>query len=426
MSQKSQKVKTKGLKKGIENFKASTGPAAQQLRDGILRQSKLPFKTMEETSEEVDVNDKTEENNKRQREATPTKLDDDPKHQKLSENTKETTGEMPDWIAKVVVEMKVGFAKMESKMTEMDGKILEIVNKMTIGVNENKEAIKQNRENTARLNERIGKVDKRLVPVEDNYTKLKRDLNSCNDTLNKWGKDRVTRQDFNAMEDKIETTANLLANIREGGDHDELLQKFSAMNEEKRKNKDDATLIISRLPRRANMLPEALLANLHAVLSLPPMPLTVSALDKENTALKVELSSKANMMTYWMMLKKSLKWLQGTKPENKEIIKVTRILIEQYFDANMIAVKKKMKQLATSLFENEKLRSFRFVKEKDHLLWILRADTPLDLADNKRLECWRIYAEAGEDIVDVSDRWNGYLGFNYDAERKLLIKDWRR
>ena len=148
MSQKSQKDKTKGLKKGIENFKASTGPAAQQLRDGILRQSKLPFKTMEETSEEIDVNDKTEMNNKRQREATPTKLDDDPKHQKLSENSKETTGEMPDWIAKVVVEMKVGFAKMESKMTEMDGKILEIVNKMNIGVNENKEAINKNRENT--------------------------------------------------------------------------------------------------------------------------------------------------------------------------------------------------------------------------------------------------------------------------------------
>ena len=99
-----------------------------------------------------------------------------------------------------------------------------------------------------------------------------------------------------------------------------------------KQTKDETTIVLNRLPKKPNQMPQALLTSLHILLGLPIMSLPVVGLDNENTARAVDLGSKENLEKYCKKIKKGLKRLQISKPTNQELIRVSKLSIEPYLD----------------------------------------------------------------------------------------------
>ena len=156
------------------------------------------------------------------------------------------------------------------------------------------------------------------------------------------------------------------------------------------------------------------------------MSLPVNALDKDNTALAINLGSKENLENYCKQIKRGLKMLQNSKPSNKELIRVSKMVIEPFFDEPLNGIKKHMKSKASELFNEYKLRSHRFIRSENTVKWVLKAEKPVNLSD-KNIECLKILAMDGpNDLVDVSETMSGYENYVYDENYCLLIRDWSK
>ena len=130
--------------------------------------------------------------------------------------------------------------------------------------------------------------------------------------MSKWNKERISREEFTNLADNIESTSNKLLQIKQG-EHKETLTKFEEMKQYENQTKDETTIVLNRLPKKPNQLPQALITSLHILLGLPIMALPVVALDKDNTTLAVDLGSKQNLEKYCKQIKRGLKRLQDWK-----------------------------------------------------------------------------------------------------------------
>ena len=114
-----------------------------------------------------------------------------------------------------------------------------------------------------------------------------------------------------------------------------------------KQTKDETMIVLNRLPKKPNMMPQALLTSLHILLGLPIMSLPVVGLDNENTALAIDLGSKENLEKYCKQIKQGLKRLQNSKPTDQELIRVSKLSIEPYLDETLNRVKKQLKSKAS-------------------------------------------------------------------------------
>ena len=276
--------------------------------------------------------------------------------------------------------------------------------------------------NLEALNNRLGSGEQSMAILENDYKLFKTKIDRLNETMYEWNKERVSRKEFTDLDDKVEST---LQDIKEG-DHQEILKKVKELKQSKKQAKDETTIVLNRLPKKPNQLPQALITSLHILLGLPIMSLPVNALDKDNTALAINLGSKENLENYCKQIKRGLKMLQNSKPSNKELIRVSKMVIEPFFDEPLNGIKKHMKSKASELFTEYKLRSHRFIRSENTVKWVLKAEKPVNLSD-KNIECLKILAMDGpNDLVDVSETMSGYENYVYDENYCLLIRDWSK
>ena len=112
------------------------------------------------------------------------------------------------------------------------------------------------------------------------------------------------RNDFDGIRNHFELLTNRLATCEEKVDGIEkgcepvktkidhltetlLKDGYNENQNQVKYTKDESKIVLNRLPKKPNMLPQALLASLHVLLGLPMMLLTVSGLDSNNSALVV-------------------------------------------------------------------------------------------------------------------------------------------
>ena len=308
--------------------------------------------------------------------------------------------------------------KTESDIEELAKKVNtanENIGKLNDSVNE----IKRNLE---ALNNRLGSGEQSVAILENDYKLFKTKIDRLTETMYDWNKERVSRKEFTDLDDKVEST---LQDIKEG-DHQEIFKKVKELKQSKKQAKDETTIVLNRLPKKPNQLPQALITSLHILLGLPIMSLPVNALDKDNTALAINLGSKENLENYCKQIKRGLKMLQNSKPSNKELIRVSKMVIEPFFDEPLNGIKKHMKSKASELFTEYKLRSHRFIRSENTVKWVLKAEKPDNLSD-KNIECLKILAMDGpNDLVDVSETMSGFENYVYDENYCLLIRDWSK
>ena len=364
-------------------------------------------------------------NNKRQREETPTKPNDKDKVIKLTEIPESVGKHFEDILSKITNKLD----KMEtdiSGIAKMLSTTNETIGNLSAALNETKANTETNKRNIDAINKRLGSNEKSVVILENDYKLFKTKVDRFAETLSSWKKERVSREEFTSLADQIEATSNMLQNLKDGGNHQEFVAKVKELKEIKQQTKAESTIVLSRLPKRPNQLPQALLTNLHMLLGLPIMSLPVTALEKDNTSLAIELGSRENLENYSKQLKRGLKILQNSKPTNKEILRVSKLSIEPFFEEPLNSIKKRMKAKANELFQEYKLRSHKFIRIENNIRWALRAEKPEDMT-NRNLECWKMFGlDEQNDIVDISETMSGFENFTFDQDYGLLIREWSK
>ena len=154
------------------------------------------------------------------------------------------------------------------------------------------------KKNLEALNNRLGLCEGRVEILENDYKLFKTKIDRFTETMSKWNKERISREEFTNLADNIESTSNKILQMKQG-EHKETL------TQSEKQTKDETTIVLNRLPKKPNQMPQALLTSLHILLGLPIMALPVVSLDKDNTSLAVDLGSKENLEKYC----KQIKWV---------------------------------------------------------------------------------------------------------------------
>ena len=115
---------------------------------------------------------------------------------------------------------------------------------------------------------KLGLCEGRVGNLEKNYKPFKTKIDHLTKTTSKWNTERFSRDEFTNLADNIESTSNKILQMKLG-EHKE------TPTQSENQKKDETTIVLNRLPKKPNQMPQALLTSLHILLGLPIMAMTI-------------------------------------------------------------------------------------------------------------------------------------------------------